>query len=56
MATILDNNRAVLDARIALMQEEIDALQAKLDVLRAERRELDDFVPAISEEEMREVS
>ncbi len=59
--TILDNRRTELDTRIewlqreidalkAKLQREIDALQAKLERVQAERRELDDYVPAVDPE------
>ena len=58
MATILDHRRAELDARIMLLEEEIEArtrafeaevaaLQASKGQLVAQRRELDDYVPAV---------
>ncbi len=62
MVTILDNRRAALDGRIVVMQERIDActaayqaelagLKAAQDALIAERRELDDYEPAVDPDE-----
>jgi hypothetical protein len=54
MATILDNKRAELDARIELLQAEINGLQTKLDQFLAQRRELDDYEPAVDPNEPEE--